>query len=387
MGAIPFLATIVFVQDYLEQAVRERLATETGLAATSPEVAALVTRCVIPDADSNVALEARSTLRLATMIERSGKMSLPDKDITELLHDMEFACLGFTNEVRQHISRFGWLRTFTYLNEPFSAEEMLLRIANLLSRGSPAAKLEASERRTREMRAAADAAIAEFSDPTLRTMLGLARAYAYARSDRIDLHFRSEVRIRRVENRIAERLGLSRQELVHCTYPELWDALSGSSRAVPSKAEIRKRMHYGFTCAVLDGEFQITSWPQVRDTAAETSPEQFEWPLSGTTACVGVAEGRARLVLSANDMLKAQPGDILVTPMTTPDLMTAIEKCSGIVTDEGGMTCHAAIISRELRIPCIIGTQAATRVIPDGAALRLEARAGVGTVALTTAGG
>jgi pyruvate,water dikinase len=65
-------------------------------------------------------------------------------------------------------------------------------------------------------------------------------------------------------------------------------------------------------------------------------------------------------------MLDMTPGEILVTTMTTPSLMLAVEKAAGIVTDEGGMLCHAAIVSREFEIPCVIGTNEATRQLRTG---------------------
>ena len=65
-------------------------------------------------------------------------------------------------------------------------------------------------------------------------------------------------------------------------------------------------------------------------------------------------------------MLDMAAGEILVTTMTTPSLMLAVEKAAGIVTDEGGMLCHAAIISREFNLPCVIGTNDATQRIHTG---------------------
>ena len=85
---------------------------------------------------------------------------------------------------------------------------------------------------------------------------------------------------------------------------------------------------------------------------------------------------RVRLILSDQDMLDMVPGEILVTTMTTPSLMLAVEKAAGIVTDEGGMLCHAAIVSRELNIPCIIGTKDATRRLQNGDTVVMAADAG-----------
>lgn len=77
------------------------------------------------------------------------------------------------------------------------------------------------------------------------------------------------------------------------------------------------------------------------------------------------------------DNKKVKKGDILVSPMTTSAFMPAIKKATAIVTDEGGITCHAAIVSRELNTPCIIGTKIATQVLKDGDIVEVDANKGI----------
>ncbi len=87
--------------------------------------------------------------------------------------------------------------------------------------------------------------------------------------------------------------------------------------------------------------------------------------LKGTVASCGEARGRAKIVFNLNQLSKLEKGDILITPMTTPDFMPFLGKVAGIVTDEGGITCHAAIVSREFSVPCIVGTGIATKIFND----------------------
>jgi pyruvate,water dikinase len=75
-------------------------------------------------------------------------------------------------------------------------------------------------------------------------------------------------------------------------------------------------------------------------------------------------------------MEKLKPGEILVTTMTTPDMVPAMSRAAGIVTDEGGMTCHAAIVSRELGVPCVVGTREATKVISEGREVTVDGKTG-----------
>ena len=88
--------------------------------------------------------------------------------------------------------------------------------------------------------------------------------------------------------------------------------------------------------------------------------------LEGLAASPGVARGRARVVRNVAQIANVKKGDILVTQMTSPDWVPTMKKSLAIITDEGGVTCHAAIVSRELGIPCVVGTEKATDILEDG---------------------
>jgi pyruvate, water dikinase len=93
-------------------------------------------------------------------------------------------------------------------------------------------------------------------------------------------------------------------------------------------------------------------------------------------ASLGKARSIVKVLHNSNEISKMQKGDILVTGMTTPDFVPAMKLAAAIVTDEGGITSHAAIISRELGIPCVIGTKIATRVLKDGDLIEVDANKG-----------
>jgi phosphoenolpyruvate synthase/pyruvate phosphate dikinase len=99
--------------------------------------------------------------------------------------------------------------------------------------------------------------------------------------------------------------------------------------------------------------------------------------LSGTTAFPGYAKGTVRIINVLEDIKEFDQGDILVSLNTNPDLIPAIKKAGAIVTDEGGIMCHAAIVSREFKIPCVIGTKTATKVLKDGDLVEVDADNGV----------
>ena len=100
--------------------------------------------------------------------------------------------------------------------------------------------------------------------------------------------------------------------------------------------------------------------------------------VTGTRACLGVARGRVFVAASAREAIHGiRKGDVLITTMTTPDFIPAMKKAVAIVTDQGGITSHAALISREMGIPCIIGTKSATQLFKTGDMVEVDADRGI----------
>ena len=99
--------------------------------------------------------------------------------------------------------------------------------------------------------------------------------------------------------------------------------------------------------------------------------------LHGLGGAPGSASGAARVLVSLADAASLNDGDVLVTHMTSPDWLPLLRRAGAIVTDSGGMTCHAAIVSRELGIPCVVGTGEATSKLRDGEIVTVDATRGV----------
>jgi pyruvate,water dikinase len=110
---------------------------------------------------------------------------------------------------------------------------------------------------------------------------------------------------------------------------------------------------------------------------AEVSPE-IKAPvlLTGASASPGMASGPVKIVPDASQIDKVQEGDILVAEITTPDFVPAMKRAVAIVTDRGGRTSHAAIVSRELGIPCVVGTETATTALTDGQIVTVDGSRG-----------
>ncbi|MGA2418325.1 MAG: PEP-utilizing enzyme [Candidatus Staskawiczbacteria bacterium] len=96
----------------------------------------------------------------------------------------------------------------------------------------------------------------------------------------------------------------------------------------------------------------------------------------GMAASLGKAQGKVKIIKSVKEIGRIKQGDVLVAVMTRPDYLPAMKKACAIITDEGGITSHAAIVSRELKIPCVIGTKIATQILRDGDIVQVNANHG-----------
>jgi pyruvate,water dikinase len=125
------------------------------------------------------------------------------------------------------------------------------------------------------------------------------------------------------------------------------------------------------------------------DATAEPQPspvtDDVEPLVRGLAASPGRASGRVRVLLSPADGGKLRDGEVLVAPLTNPDWMPAVRRAAALVTDSGGITCHAAIVARELGVPAVVGTRTATRTLVDGDEVTVDGDTGRVTPGRATA--
>jgi len=112
------------------------------------------------------------------------------------------------------------------------------------------------------------------------------------------------------------------------------------------------------------------------EKAAKESQLEGEVLLAGIAASPGVGSGTVKIIHDLNELSKIKKGDILVTTMTNPDMVVAMQKANAIVTDEGGITAHASIVSREMGIACVVGTRNATKVLKEGEVITVDGYTG-----------
>ncbi len=177
-------------------------------------------------------------------------------------------------------------------------------------------------------------------------------------------------------------------EHVDLSHDEATSASLGDDEVI-ELARLGKRIedHYGkpqdIEWAIEGGSVYIVQTRPVTATGAsseaqaEVAPHERTEIVRGLGASPGMASGTARVLAGIEESDRFRKGDILVTRMTAPDWVPLMRLSSAIITDEGGMTAHAAIVSRELGIPCVVGTRDGTSRIADGEQVTVDAREGV----------
>lgn len=185
------------------------------------------------------------------------------------------------------------------------------------------------------------------------------------------------LQLRNLEIEIGRRLNLSLKQVQFLTLEEAEAALTKSQTI--NHQIINERIE-GCILHSKGGKYRVIQGKEIakflEKEGLNVKIEQVI-ELKGVCACGGAAIGKARIIRKASDIGKLKYGEILITAMTTPEFVVGMKKAAAVVTNEGGITSHAAIVSRELNIPCVIGTKISTEVFRDGDILEVKASHGI----------
>ena len=270
--------------------------------------------------------------------------------------------------------KYKWLKMYFIDERPFSFDEYLLRVKDVLNNKTETKiKIEKSKNDAKK----AKEIVESIGDMELKEYLYLMQELSFLKTYRIDAYTLSFNYVLSLRNEIISRCNILFNEFIDHTKVEIIAALNGEPL---SKTEIVNRKEW---CVVkVDGEYgfykQKEAVKNVRDAITKDHGEVKS--LKGTTAYPGVVRGKARVSFSSKDIHLIEQGEILVCNLTNPDYNPIFKKITGIITDEGGVLCHSAIMAREFKIPCVIGTKIATKVLKDGDMVEVDADSGIITI-------
>ncbi len=206
-----------------------------------------------------------------------------------------------------------------------------------------------------------------------REILDIAKELVYIKDARDDYRRNGIYFIQPYLTEMAKRMGLRLEDISYLMSNEVFKKIS--------KEEIEKRKK-GFLLYCEKGKFVCISDKKnvelvLKKKFGIIQKEIKEKEIKGLVVSKGKVKGIVRIVRGISDLAKVEKGDILVAITTHPDFLPAMHLSKAIVTDEGGITSHTAIVSRELKIPCVVGTKIATRVLKDGDLVEVDADKGV----------
>ncbi len=272
--------------------------------------------------------------------------------------------LATTDDLLSHVKKYEWIFSRYGKDNPYTLEQAENNLAEI-NKEEFLKKYHDGKKEVKNAIARAKKILknnAYFVD--------LMQFIVYYRTQRTDIINRVSYEFMPMLKNEAQKLGLTYEEILHCSHYEI-------PHMVPSYDIIRGRIidHAGI---LEDGVERLVFGAEsqkIREFLQEDFIEVKK--LQGRSAYNGIVRGKARLVFNRGDFEKIQEGDILVTSMTTPDFIPIMKKAAAFVTDEGGITCHAAIMSREMKKPCVIGTKIATQILKDGMEIEVDADEGV----------
>ena len=195
--------------------------------------------------------------------------------------------------------------------------------------------------------------------------------------DRKRLEFQLFYHYDKILRELGKRYKIPLRNLKFIFTEELHELKSSREKLIE---ESDKRMKNEFFTITNNGIVRIATEKETTEIKAELIDLINLNKISGDIACKGsenTYKARARVILSSKDCSKIREGEFLVATMTSPDFIPAMKKAIGFITDEGGVTCHAAIVSREMNKPCIIGTKIASKVLRDGDLIEVDANKGI----------
>lgn len=324
--------------------------------------------------------EEEELLELA--IEARGNASLEKifmgKNEPEIIAILGKKYPSFLKKIKLHYEKYTWLPVI-FEGEPWKLEYFASQIAGLLRDGNgPGKELERLKRKRKnefelKKKALYDIPLTKGE----RHLFKIASDILHFKAERKDLYQKSYFEFNPLLVEIGKRAGLTLAQVRFMLPEEVKDALLDGKvdrDLLNSRIKFCVAISKNNETRVLIGkEAEKLLREQVENEAVKKNVKE----LKGQCANPGFARGMVKIVLSPTDIPKMNKGDILVAQATNPDVVPAMRKAAAIVTNTGGITCHAAIVSREMGIPCIVGTKIATDVLRDGMEVEVDATKGI----------
>ncbi|GEM_PF-3212643 len=372
----------LFVTGYLyipfDEAIEKYLIKE--LSRLDKDPGDLLPKLIIPRGTSYVAREEKELLRLAAKIYKRRELKKifrgsPKSVAARLSRQVP----ELFNQIDRHRDEYAWIMIFNWIGEPYGIAYYISRIQKYLrGKENPVTLLRnriSEERRNEKNYEQLTKAFPQ----QLRKTIELVRDHLELKLYRWDVGCIAAYRSRPLLAEAARRMGVALDDVWYLTFREIKENLKKEAKSSKLKKLIRRRrknqviVKLGRFVLLWEGKEAFLIRSQLKLEAENKKIET----LQGFPAFKGgVIRGRVRIMHTAREIDQMEQDEILVCPMTDPDYMPAIYKARALITDQGGILCHAAIVARELKKPCIIGTEAGTRFLKTGNSIEMNSDTG-----------
>ncbi len=293
-----------------------------------------------------------------------------------LLNDKWKENAELANVVTKHADKYGWLSRGYEGPVTWTAEYFVELLKSELKQGENTGEKLAENKSTRrkllEKQKQYEAKLSLSME--FQHFFKVAREFTIVKNERKDVVLKLYHDLDKLMREIARRLNITYKQSMYILPTEM-NALLEKGEANASELNQRQKMSYLHVTA---DNMSVFTGKKAREfiNALKTNETNIT-ELNGHCACPGKASGMVKIINAASDIGKMNEGDILISHATDPNLVPAMKKAAAIVTDQGGITSHAAIVSRELKKPCLIGTKIATKVFKDGDLVEVDAANGI----------
>lgn len=329
--------------------------------------------------------EKKNFLQVASAIDTAKTRKVfKNKDLRDICASLESKEFAFENSIiENHMSQYEWMNA-EFTSGGWSKEKWLqLFIDALKDKKSPKEKLDELKCEFDDQNKRREDAIKVLDPP--KNVLHAIRCYGefIAQRDWSKGYLtKSLLSYHRLLDEIASRIGITREDLFEHSYLEIREYFRSSTTL--SREEIENRKKSGFAIVIKGGDLSIATGQaniqeiiEIEEISAPFEKIEKTQNINGLGASRGKIKGRVRLLEDASKIDEFKKGEILVTYMTTMEFTPFFRKAAAVITDEGGMSCHAAIVSREFKLPCVVGTQIATRALQTGDFVEVDGGEGI----------
>ncbi len=333
-----------------------------------------------PEKPSMDIKEELNSLRIFKEIkkDKTARRIFSQRDADKISQDLIKINDKLRRKIFNHFKKWRWT-PFIYLGPAYELDYYLEVWSGLLrQKFNVSGRIKELENYTAGVRKSKRAITAKIKlSPEDKRLFALAAEIIYLKAYRKDYTFFGMYVLDRVVREIARRLNLSKKQADFIAFWEVDEALHKRKFSVDV---LNDRIKYSVFYINGKNKYIYTGAKARKFIAGlgfEKEKQEQVDSLAGTSAYPGKARGKVKIINLPEETGKMKAGDIMVSHTTFPALAPAMKKAAAIITDDGGITCHAAIVARELKTPCVVGTKIATSVLTDGDRVEVDADEGI----------